>query len=423
MRFASLPLLLLVALAGCSDDDGSPDPDAAVPMRLDAGRVTPGVDSGTTTPGECAGDIRRVGAVYNGTPRPSHVPLTDGQILAIGTFGGCTGTFINDEWVLTANHCRVRNGSRFCVGPDASDPDTCFSAVEVESHPDLDMTVLRVDAPASTRIPELQPIPIVTEMLDESWFGTTAEAAGYGQQEDGSSGEREFTAEPIVGFDDRGTTLAIDGEGRRGVCFGDSGGPVMIIASDGSVRVAGDLSYGDPSCLGRDRYARVDLAIDWIERFTGPTVVDGAGCGSIDAAGRCNGDVAFWCEGDALQNERCDTCGWDAAAEGYRCISGADPCDGLDEVGECRGNTAVWCDRGTLRQTDCDSCGQTCLEVEEVGGFYCAPDPCEGLDYLGRCDGDVAVWCDEGTVRTQDCGRRGLRCDYVDDRIGYFCTR
>ena len=73
-----------------------------------------------------------------------------------------------------------------------------------------------------------------------------------------------------------GTHVIIDGEGTRGVCNGDSGGPVMVIAEDGTVRVAGTLHYGDPSCVGRDNYTRVDLFRDWIEGHTGPTVVDGA---------------------------------------------------------------------------------------------------------------------------------------------------
>ncbi|MCB9620244.1 MAG: trypsin-like serine protease [Sandaracinus sp.] len=418
---------VLVAVVGCgkshsSDRDGGVAMGDAAPPRTDSGGPISTPDG--ATPPIC-GDERRVPLVYYGTPEPTAMPLTPGQILAIGAWGGCTGTFITDEWVLTAEHCGVRVGREFCVGPDARNPNVCFRVTQVQNHPSQDMTLARMDAPASSRIPELQPIPINTVMLDNSWIGRTAEAAGYGQQENGRSGEREFTAEPISGFE-RGEFLVIDGEGTRGVCFGDSGGPVMILAEDGSVRVAGDLSFGDPNCLGQDRYSRTDLAVDWIESFTGPTVIEGGDCGTVGTEGRCVGNTAVFCEGDVVASERCEgACGWDAGAEGYRCLAGEDPCGGVTAAGACDGNVARWCERGVLRQRDCAGCdGQVCGDVAEVGGVYCMPDPCEGIDYLGMCDGDTAVWCADGReVRRRNCAREGLRCDFVNDMIGYFCTR
>ncbi len=417
---------MLVAVVGCgkshsTDRDGGTATGDAGPTTRDSGTIS--TPDGGETP--FCGDERRIPLVYYGTPEPTALPLTPGQVLAIGAWGGCTGTFITDEWVLTAEHCGVRVGREFCVGPDRRNPNVCFRAAQVQNHPSQDMTLVRMDAPASSRIPELQPIPINTVRLDDSWIGRTAEASGYGQQEDGRSGEREFTAQPIAGFE-RPEFLVIDGEGRRGVCFGDSGGPVMILAADGSVRVAGDLSYGDPSCVGQDRYSRTDLAVAWIESFTGPTVVDGGDCSSVGPEGRCIGNTAVYCEGDAVTSDRCEgACGWDPSVEGYRCLAGADPCNGVTAQGDCAGNVARWCDRGVLRQRDCGACGgQVCGQVAELGGTYCIDDPCAGIDYLGMCEGDTAVWCADGReVRRRDCGREGLRCDYVNDMIGYFCTR
>lgn len=412
-------------IAGCGSShtapaDGGAAPDGGPFVSEDSGAPEP-VDGGGSL--VCVGDERRTSLVYYGTPEPTAMPLTPGQVLAIGSLNGCTGTFVTDEWVLTAKHCRVRVGRRFCVGTNPSNPNICFEAAEVRDHPSQDMTLVRTDVPASSRAPTLEPIPINTVRLDNSWIGVTAEAAGYGQQEDGSSGEREFTAQPIDGFE-RAEYLVINGEGTRGVCFGDSGGPVMILAADSTVRVAGDLSYGDPSCVGRDRYSRTDTVVEWIESFTGPTIIEGGGCGTVTAEGRCVGNTAVHCEDDVLVSNRCSACGWSAADDGYRCIEGEDPCGGLDAAGACEGNIARWCDRGEIRQRDCGSCGEVCGNVPEVGGAYCRPDACAGLDYLGRCDGDVAVWCDEnGAVQQRDCSRRGLRCDYVNDSIGHFCTR
>ena len=398
----TLLLLAFAALTACGDDDARIGPD-------------PGSDT--------CGDLRRAPRVFFGTLAPTHVPLTPGQVLAIGTFGGCSGALIADGWVLTARHCGLRAGTRFCIGEDPEVSNICFTASRVIDHDEVDMTLVQLDVPASSRAPTVQPIPIMTERMDETWIGTLAEASGFGQEEDMTSGERKFTAEPIVELTE--TRLSIDGEGMRGVCFGDSGGPVMVIAADGTVRVAGDLSGGDPSCVGVDNYVRTDVQVEWIESFTGPTAAMGARCGAVDQVGRCVGGSALYCEGESVVSDDCGggVCGWSDDAFGFRCLEGADPCEGVDGVGVCVAGVARWCDFGTLRERDCRACSQICGTDPEYAGVYCLPDPCEGLDSLGRCDGDVAVWCDEGVLMQRDCARRGGRCGYVNDDVGYFCNR
>ncbi|MAQ14381.1 MAG: hypothetical protein CMN30_06255 [Sandaracinus sp.] len=433
----SLPILVvgaLLGLTGCADKHSTED-DGDTPVTFDATTVpaadggsmtTPGSDAGTVEPGECVGDERRSGFIFYGTSTPTHVPLSTGQIQSVVSFGGCSGMLIADSWVLTARHCGIRPGRELCIGVSPTNSDVCFTAASVVNEPGgNDLTLVELDAPASSRAAWAEPVPILTEIMDDSWLGRTAEASGFGQQETGASGEREFTAEPIVSL--RGSSVSIDGEGTRGVCFGDSGGPLFAIASDASVRVIGALSGGDESCVGVDNFTRTDVFRDWIESNTGPTIVDGASCGSITETGRCVSGAAVYCSGDELQREVCEggeTCGWDAGADAYRCIAeGTDPCEGLDSVGECAGNVARWCEGGVVRSRDCGSCDQVCANIDEVGGAYCQPDACAGVDYLGRCDGDVAVWCQDGALQQLDCAAAGRSCGYINDDIGYYCGR
>lgn len=220
--------------------------------------------------------------------------------------------------------------------------------------------------------------------------------------------------------------MTIDGQGQRGVCFGDSGGPLLVLADDGTVRVAGVLSNGDETCVGRDNFVRLELHLAWIEEQTGP-LDDGTsqGCGQIGRAGRCDQGRAVWCGNERIQIDECEAgtaCGWSEAEGGFRCISGPDPCEGFDSFGACDGNLARWCEDGVPRVRDCGACNQTCYASVDNLGAYCATDGCQGIGFQGRCDGDVVEWCEGGDISRRDCGALGQTCAFVSEEVGYYCT-
>lgn len=442
LALVTLPVATTLVGAGCTPQvigptgDRGGDRDGGV--ASDAGG---GVD---TLAQMCQGPRKSLGAsstfIVNGTRTPSVVPLSAAQreaVVSIYGLGACSGSLIASRVVLTAKHCTVdQNGNPLSAGNFVvyfgqydNNPTLQLGVTSVVNHSTDDLAMLVLEAAPSQSI-TVAPIPINVEQVTSAWIDRTVEAAGYGLTDPSTqtSDGRYFVAEPI--YEVYANMLAINGEGIHGVCFGDSGGPVMGTASSGDVRVLGALSNGDASCTGIDRFTRTDPFVSWIEQTTGPTPGGGpVTCGTVTEVGHCinSGDAVEFCQNNELAMVDCSTsnqiCGWSAANSGYRCVArGSDPCQGVDAYGLCDGTVSMWCAQGQLRQFDCALCQMTCGLVNESIGYDCQQDGCGGLDYLGRCTGNLAEWCENGQIQSVDCMvQYGVTCGWVDGTTGYYC--
>jgi hypothetical protein len=426
--------LVCVSFAACpeaseDEDQGDGDGDGE-----DGGDGEDDDDDGQCGP-ETQKPLPGAGAVYFGTREPTHVQLSPAQMRAIVGIGEnpppgaeCSGTLIAADVVLTATHCTEGiRATNFYVtfGEDDYDPELVVDVIEKNEHPEYDITMLRLAFAPATQI-DVAPIPAFAGQLGTADFGEIFEQSGFGQTETGDSNGRLFVAEPFDSFEDGGY-LVVNGEGRHGVCFGDSGGPSLRQTADAGVRVVGALSWGDPTCTGYDRYTRVDLVQDWIGSYAGE--IPGGGpvpCGVVDVRGRCSNDgrAATFCGDSSLRHDTCaeeEVCHDDG--DRARCIPVADaPCGALTAVGACDGDVLSWCDDDVLRVRDCAACGgQLCVHVDDVVGFGCVDNHCGDLDFRGECAGDVARWCNDGEIATEDCAAQGSTCGFVDEDTGFYC--
>ena len=163
----------------------------------------------------------------------------------------CGGTLLNSRYVLTAAHCVFgvpANAMEILIG--SADLNTGGERVEVQavrSHPefgqtiDYDVAILRLQGSHMYPRVYLQP----PDQPQYSMPGDTATAVGWGQIGTGRDGQDtdilQRTHLPLISNETCGMVAGFlfgsitdrvicAGEERagRGVCFGDSGGPLMV---------------------------------------------------------------------------------------------------------------------------------------------------------------------------------------------------
>ena len=321
----------------------------------------------------------RFQAIRNGQRDPRLTPMTSGQVLAIGYLHDtgardsafCTGTVIAPRLVVTAKHCTAGLTAAdlgFGVGLTPAQAVADFAVASIVEHPDVDVALLVLARPAPLDAPGLVPLGFNREPLDSNDTGHEVEAAGFGETMDPTRDGRYFAVVLLSAIDD--TYILVDGQLREGLCFGDSGGPVLDLGANGEPLVLGVEHGGEESCVGRDQLTRLDRVQAWIDGVAA-TLPPEAACGIENYEGHCEGDVAVWChENGQLARLDCGAegriCGFVDADTGYYCKS-SDDCAG--ELTGCNGDVRIYCSSGVVAEEDCQAQGGAC--THDAGGALC----------------------------------------------------
>jgi secreted trypsin-like serine protease len=195
------------------------------------------------------------------------------SIIDANGFPFCSGTLVRANRVLTAAHCVDGTGVAFIgIGTDMfAGGVTTVAVSQVSIHPTWDPNTLRGDLAMLTlsrNVTNATPLTPATSLhpLRAADVGRTGEAVGYGDDENGNFGRRERADVPIVQLD---PAFVYTDSSRSGVCFGDSGGP-LLVRIDGILRIAGVASFvipGAQDCTGFAGYSRLDAFTPWLSTF------------------------------------------------------------------------------------------------------------------------------------------------------------
>jgi len=361
------------------------------------------------------GDVKHVvHEIVNGVDAPEAVSLTDGQIKAVGALnldfsGVCSGVLVAPDVVLTAAHCveAISGDPTFLVGDSYMPPEATFRGVEWYVHPlytgdpayDIAVIIISGD-PLSEGI---EPIPASFEPT--SLLAQTVQAVGYGMTDPAGdwNTRRWWTTHEVIS--ESPAIYIASGHGASGLCQGDSGGP-MLYTMPAGVRVMGVASSIDSEdCLGNAYYARTDAVAEWLQGY-----ITEDPCGAETLTGRCQGDVAIWCEDGETYYHACAdfgyTCGLNPDGL-YRCVT---PCGAETLEGRCQGDLAVWCEGEEIFYHSCADFGYVCGHDADGNHRCIPPSACEGITLAGICEDDTAIWCEEGELWYHDCADFGYHC-------------
>lgn len=167
----------------------------------------------------------------------------------------CSAFLVKSGYGITAKHCS--GAVMFTTTLGAQVARVAIGRTFV--HPNLDLKLIELPRDALSAI---EPVVLSREAIGPERVGDSVTLAGLGQTEQGTSGQRLFLDETIVGVDD--SAILVRGNASSGACHGDSGGP-LLARRDGQWVVLGALSKGSESCRGLDSYDRIDVAVAWIE--------------------------------------------------------------------------------------------------------------------------------------------------------------
>jgi len=193
-----------------------------------------------------------------------------------GTLVFCTGTLVDERWIVTAAHCLYGKEGLLSAGDlsvlfgDDINLNGYNDAIRFSDfvlHPqyvdgafDYDIAVVELSSPKNG----IDFAVLNDEPIGQDWGGKSLTFVGFGMTDFNvnDSGTKRVTEIPIVSYDEM---IVYSEHATSNICQGDSGGPGFETTDSGALELAGVNSFIYAGCSGGGGGAtRIDVVIDWI---------------------------------------------------------------------------------------------------------------------------------------------------------------
>jgi V8-like Glu-specific endopeptidase len=242
-------------------------------------------------------DLRPAGemadGIWGGTKTsdyPNVVALA--QLWGNGGYVFCSGTLIDNRWVITAAHCldgqqgALNSGELYILFGNDILQNGYSDAIrfsDFHMHPDYDADNFLHDIGLVEMESDKAGVDFAVlndEPLSTDWYGDLLTFVGFGITVDGANdaGSKRETDIPIDNYD---AQYVYSENGTSNVCQGDSGGAAFETTNQGNLELVGINAFVYPGCAGGGNGAtRVDAYMGWIQGYVPDVLLGGSGEGS-----------------------------------------------------------------------------------------------------------------------------------------------
>ncbi|XP_040583554.1 collagenase [Lepeophtheirus salmonis] len=205
-------------------------------------------------------------------------------LASVSTNVACTGSILDENWIITAQHCINPNGGAeirvgvhsIAYGADEPYMQTRKSS-EIHISPNGDFALIKLDIPLELN-EYVRPVCLPTRAeANDTFFGESVTITGWGVNNfDRTTYPELYFAKnvKIIQCSWPENIICTDANQGMAVCFGDSGGPLNYEMEDGKYMQIGVNQFVTSlTCVGGiNGYARLLSHLDFIQEITGMVI-------------------------------------------------------------------------------------------------------------------------------------------------------